>query len=224
MPTHATCPLCGTRRARRTCPALAQEICPVCCATKRLVEIRCPASCPYLASAKAHPAAVVQRRHERDLAFFLPLTSSLSEQQYRLLLFFQALVVRHRPTASPPLRDEDVAAAAEAMASTLETSMKGIVYEHQAASLPAQQLTTVLRRGLAEAAGDTAGERRVERDAAAALRQLEAAARTAASALPGDDPPVYLNLVDRLMRASSDAAPDAPAEDASAGSGLIITG
>ena len=36
------CSLCGQRRAKRACPALGQQIWPVCCATKRLVEIRCP--------------------------------------------------------------------------------------------------------------------------------------------------------------------------------------
>ena len=75
---HGTCPLCGVRKARRECPALGRMICAVCCGTKRLVEIPCPDSCPYLASAREHPAAVVQRRQERDLRFFLPLVPQLT--------------------------------------------------------------------------------------------------------------------------------------------------
>ena len=52
-----TCPLCGARKARRACPGVGRDICAVCCGTKRLVEIRCPATCGYLQSARVHPAA-----------------------------------------------------------------------------------------------------------------------------------------------------------------------
>ena len=67
MTLHGICPLCGVRKAKRDCPALGQRICAVCCATKRLKEINCPDTCVYLASARSHPAAIVQRRQERDL-------------------------------------------------------------------------------------------------------------------------------------------------------------
>jgi len=46
------CPLCGTRRARRRCPALDKQICAVCCGTKRLVQISCPSDCTWLLSAR----------------------------------------------------------------------------------------------------------------------------------------------------------------------------
>lgn len=224
MPTHATCPLCLTRRARRSCPALDRSICPVCCATKRLVEIRCPATCPYLSSSRAHPAAVIQRRQDRDLSFFIPLTTGLTEGQYRLLLFFQTLVVQHRPAVHPPLRDDDLEAAAGALAATLESSLKGVIYDHPAATLAGQQLALALRRGFMEATGEAAGDRRLERDAAVALRQLETAARTAAKGLAGDDPPICLNLLERLMATAAAAAPEPAPDDRSGGSGLIITG
>src|SRR5262245_27935296 len=64
--TAVRCPLCGERRARRACPALGKLICAVCCGTKRLVEIRCPSDCSYLASAREHPAAVVVRQQQHD--------------------------------------------------------------------------------------------------------------------------------------------------------------
>ena len=47
------CPLCQSRPPRRACPALGREICPVCCGTKRQVEIRCPESCVYLSQRRA---------------------------------------------------------------------------------------------------------------------------------------------------------------------------
>ena len=97
----AVCPLCGARKAKRACPGVRQDICPVCCGTKRLIEIKCPADCVYLTTARAHPAAVVQRQQERDMAFVLPRISDLDEGQYRLFLFCQAQVLEHAMTASP---------------------------------------------------------------------------------------------------------------------------
>jgi hypothetical protein len=225
MPKHATCPLCGIRSAKRDCPALDRRICAVCCATKRLVEIRCPPTCPYLSSSRAHPAAVVQRRLERDLGFFLPIMQELSRTQYELVLFFQAAVHKAAEGASPALRDEDVVQAAGALAATFETAGKGLIYEHQAQSVPAQRLLLALRRTFQETLGNRASDPRIERDAAVALRRIETAASRAAAELPGDDAPVYLGLVSRMLRepwpAAAGAGEDRPE---SGGSGLIVTG
>jgi hypothetical protein len=204
------CPVCRDRRPKRSCPALNQTICTVCCATKRLVEIACPSDCVYLTSAKAHPPAVVQRRQERDVGFLLPLVADLTETQYRLVVLFQSITVRHAERAVPPLLDVDVAEGAAAAASTLETAGKGIIYEHQAVSVPAQRLTDEYGRVVAELiAKNQSHQSRVERDAAAALRKIEAGARGAAQALAGDEAPVYLKLLGRVFAApgNTDEAP-----------------
>jgi hypothetical protein len=201
MPSQ-NCPVCRERRPKRSCPALNQTICTVCCATKRLVEIQCPADCVYLTSAKAHPPAVVQRRQERDVGFLLPLVSDLTETQYRLVVLFQSVTVKHADRAMPALLDQDVAEGAAAAASTLETARKGIIYEHQAVSVPAQRLTDEYARVVSELiAQNTSQQSRLERDAAAALRKLEAGARAAEKALAGDEAPVYLKLLSRVFAA-----------------------
>jgi hypothetical protein len=198
--SNQKCPLCGERKPKRSCPALGQTICTVCCATKRLVEIRCPPDCVYLSSAKAHPAAVVQRRQDRDLGFLLPLVSTLTETQYRLVVLFQSVIVRHGAAAMPPLYDADIAEASAAVAATLETSRKGIIYEHQAVSAPAQRLTTELRQVVDDIIKqNTTQQSRIERDAAAGLRAIEEGARRAESALAGDESPVYLKLLGRIF-------------------------
>jgi hypothetical protein len=46
----AKCPQCSTRKGKRYCPALATEICSLCCAEHRLQTIACPQDCPHLAS------------------------------------------------------------------------------------------------------------------------------------------------------------------------------
>lgn len=203
------CPLCGTRKARRRCPALGRAICPVCCGTKRLVEIACPADCGYLTAARSHPPAAVARQRERDVRFVMALVHRMPEPAYHLLLVLQQAILRHQATAVPALVDADVADAAGALASTLETAARGIIYEHQPASLPAQRLLLDLREALAGATRHAPGP--WERDAALALRRIERAARDARTAL-GDDAAAYLALLGRLP-----AAPPAPAGDDAAG-------
>jgi hypothetical protein len=197
-------------------------ICTVCCATKRQVEINCPPDCIYLSSAKEHPPAVVQRRQERDLTFLLPLVGDLTETQTQLFILFQSLTVRHAEGAIPSLLDEDVAAGAAAAAATLETARKGIIYEHQAVSAPAQRFTMELRRLVTEiAAQNPTQQARLEREAAVALRRLEQAARTAAKTLEGDEAPVFLRLLGRMMRQSESASGQDDTKGPSSGN-LII--
>jgi hypothetical protein len=203
------CPSCGTRKARRACPALDREICAVCCGSKRLVEIACPADCGWLRSAALHPPAVTQKRQERDLAFIYGALGTLSERQARVLLCLQVFTKQHAPSALPPLLDRDVAEAAAALASTFETAAKGILYEHRAASLPAQRLAAELKRGLDELARAEAPA--PDRDTAAALRMMEKLARDAASNL-GDGDRSYLELIDRVMKPTRGEEAPAPAD------------
>ena len=157
------------------------------------------------------------------MRLLLPLLADLSEPQYRLLLLLQAIVVRHAETAIPPVVDSDIAAASAALAATYETATKGIIYEHQAASIPAQRLAADLGGAITEMRRKGAPAT-VERDASVALRQLERGARTAASALTGDEAPVFLNVLRRVM-AGMDHAPAASSEPSpSPGGGLIIPG
>jgi hypothetical protein len=219
------CPLCRTRKAKRSCPALNQSICAVCCGTKRLTEINCPATCSYLSASRTHPPAVVQRRQERDLRFLLPLLAELTDQQYHVLLFFQGLIVQHATAAVPSLTDSDVAEGTTALAATLETAGKGIIYQHQAASLPAQRLVTRLEAAfqeLTKKAGSATAA--IERDAAIALRRISKAANEARKGLPGDEEPVYVNLLGRLMSGARAVPGEAEPGEPESGGRLIIPG
>ena len=212
----ALCPLCGARTAKRSCPGVSRDICPVCCGTKRLVEIACPADCPYLASARAHPAAVVQRQQDLDMRFLLPRITDLTEPQYRIFLFLQGVVLQCAQKADPTPLDVDVAEAAATVAATLETAGKGIIYEHPAATIPAQRLAAELRKVVAEIAQQNGAEAsRVERDAAKALRRMEIASRTAQAEVPDPTYPdmSWLALASRLMSAAAAAEAAKPDAD-----------
>jgi len=155
------------------------------------------------------------------VAFVMPLISDLTETQYRLLLFFQSLIVKHADAAIPPVVDVDIAEATAAVAATLETAGKGIIYEHQAVSVPAQRLSSELGRGFAELAAQAGAQRaRIERDGATALRRIERSARTAGSTLAGDEEPVYLRLLNRMLQPSGASKDETPAPQSG---GLIVT-
>lgn len=212
------CSLCGHRKAKRACPALGQQICAICCGTKRLVEIRCPADCVYLASARTHPPAVVQRQQERDRGLLLPLLQGLTERQTRLFLLFGAAISRHKDAAFQKLVDDDIAQAAEALAGTLETAERGIVYERQPSALAAARLMTDLKAMLSELSKEGRSAA-MERDAAIALRRIEAGTKETARHSEGAET-AFRELLSRVLTPQEGA--DARAEGQTQPSSIIV--
>lgn len=208
-----SCPLCRQRKAKRTCPALGKQICAVCCGTKRLVEINCPSDCGYLSTARSHPPAVVQRQQEMDRAMLMPLLQGLSERQARLFLMLAAVTSRYQPDTLQKLVDEDIAQAGGALASTLETAAKGIVYEHQPSSLVASRLLTELKGVVDEVV--KSGGSALERDAAIALRRIEHAAKMMVAVRP--DTNEFQQLLARVLTPPPGTEPqvEKPGEPAS---------
>jgi hypothetical protein len=181
----------------------------VCCGTKRLIDIQCPDTCGYLTSAREHPAAVVRRQQERDVAVLLPTIRHLTERQYQLFFLFQTLVARHVPDGFARVVDDDVADAAGALAATLETAARGVIYDHPPQSLLAQRLVTEMKTMLAQMKQE--GATVYDREAAIVLRAIEQGARDIRTVLPGDT--AYLDLVGRLLQVNrpAEAAPQPPA-------------
>jgi hypothetical protein len=85
---------------------------------------------------------VVRRQQERDVAVLLPTIKHLTERQYQLFFLFQTLVARYVPEGLARLVDDDIADATGALAATLETAARGVIYEHPPQSLVAQRLVT----------------------------------------------------------------------------------
>jgi hypothetical protein len=219
MADSMKCPLCGRQKARRACPALGQQICAVCCGTKRLTEIQCPADCPYLASAREHPPAATLRRQQRDVGLLVHVMRDLNTRQSELFLLVLTFLTRHEPAelqpgvpnAAPALGwerivDDDVADAASALAATFETASRGVIYEHRPSSRPAAHLVTELKPVLAEARKGAGSS--FERDAAVVLRRLEKAVRDV-RAEDRTDPRAFLALLGRVIT-------QAPADEGSA--------
>ncbi len=122
------CPLCGTRQAKRQCPAKASKICAICCGTKREVEIDCPSDCAYLRSGREYES--------EKLARTMPLphhTARLWENtflvRYQATLMAASRIVTDTRQTSPDVTDHDLLAAIESLIQTFETLDKGIYYE-----------------------------------------------------------------------------------------------
>jgi hypothetical protein len=209
-----TCPLCRTRKARRGCPGVGQEICAVCCGTKRLVEIACPPTCVYLTTAQRHPAAAVKRQQERDLAVLLTALGRLSEAQLQIFFVIHTFISRYKPEGFA-LTDVDVAQAVGALATSFETAARGVLFEEPSTSPAAESLRRELKTFLeAMAAESGAAGARFEREVAVVLRGIERGARHEAPGI-GDGPLDYLTLVARLLQ-------ERPPGAAPAGSRIIL--
>jgi hypothetical protein len=161
-----------------------------------------------------------------DRALILPVLQGLSERQARLFLMTATLISRYQSEPFQKLVDGDVAQAAEALAATLETAGRGIVYEHQPASLPAARLMAEMKTMVAEIAKAASAEvpgsaSGIERDAAIGLRRIEGAAKAAAQHDPQGT--LFQELLVRVLAPPPGTTPadDAPAPSAPASS-LII--
>jgi hypothetical protein len=184
----------------------------VCCGTKRLTEINCPATCVYLESAHKHPAAAVRRQTEHDLTLLMKALGRVSEEQLQLFFLIQTFVARFAPAGFSRVADADVADAAGALAASLETASRGVVYEPQAAT----PVGEALRRELKELLNRVGrgGGTRFEREAAVVLRGIERGAKHDPPDI-GAGPVDYLTLVARVLQ-------ERPPDAAAAASPLIL--
>lgn len=192
-----TCPRCGTRKARRRCPALDTLICAVCCGSQRRVEIACPDECGWLRSAEAHPPAALQRQQADDQRRLYALLDGLDQGAYVVLTACLQQAVSYRASAVPSPLDDDLQAATAALAATLETATRGVIYEHQPDTLIAGRLVAVLRGALDRLAAD--GAPHVEAEASMALRRIERVVRDTRRDQP-ERPSAFFDFLGRVLR------------------------
>ena len=141
----AVCPLCRSRKGKRSCPALRTAICSVCCGEKRLVEISCPQDCVYLEQGTRNDMS-------REAADYLR-----HQEPQKALKWIRAverlgflLETIERSIASSSIRgleDEDLLLALMSARKTFDSESKGILYE----DLPTAPSLQVLTRAIVDA-------------------------------------------------------------------------
>ena len=173
------------------------------------MEISCPDDCRYLDAAHKHPAAVIKRQIDRDLGILMATIGRLSEQQLQLFFLLQSMVLSYKPEGLLRLTDPDVAQATAALASALESSSKGVIFEESAGSVPAEGLRRALKPVVEEVIKGSGS--RAEREVALVLRGMERGARHEGGHIPEGET-TYLELVGRVFqqRPQSQRPPDKP--------------
>lgn len=190
-----TCPLCETRKGKRSCPARGALICSACCGQKRLVEIDCPPDCAYLTGAHAPGWDGRARDRERDSRRLGPHVAGLGEGQVRLLLLALAGVVSLHARRED-LDDALLLEAVVALRKTADTQERGVIYEHPTTDPRAQGLVHDLASLFEARAEDGAVHRPSDRDLARVLRALEGALRSTLAEKEG--PRAFLGTAARL--------------------------
>jgi hypothetical protein len=145
------------------------------------------------------------RQQQHDLALFVEALRDFSRRQAQLFLAVNGVIARYEPPELQPIVDDDVVDAAAALAATLETAARGVIYEHRPPTLSAERLATAIREMLAEAG--RGGGSAFERDAAVVLRRVEQTARAARAAAAGDARG-YFKFLDRVLKKREDVPPD----------------
>jgi hypothetical protein len=139
------CVLCEQKKAKRFCPAKNAQICPLCCGTKRVLEISCPESCEYLQAGRKRGIEDYQKRlQEMDL---------LNQEKHRRVISQYQDAIAHLEYAisqerllSRDLKDKDVAQAVDVLLDTYRTEDKGILYETTSDDIRIEPLRQELRK------------------------------------------------------------------------------
>jgi hypothetical protein len=138
------CAICEKRKARRFCPGVRGDICPICCGTEREVTVECPLDCEYL---------MESRKHDRETGpIELPnrdiqVTEKLLRDHEELLTFVSAALLK-ASLGTPGVVDFDVREALESLIRTYRTLQSGVYYE----SRPSNPLAMAVYSAVQEAA------------------------------------------------------------------------
>src|SRR5262245_16108787 len=141
------CLLCESRKAKRFCPAKAGQICPVCCGTKREIEIDCPSNCVYLHAGREYESGKLARTAippQRTERLWEPV---FLRTHYPLVMGVSQVITAARRSSSE-LADSDVIAAFDSLLQTFSTLDKGIYYDFAPERLIQRELYLAIKQFL----------------------------------------------------------------------------
>jgi hypothetical protein len=159
---------------------------------------------------------VVQRQQKHDVSLVLPTIRHLTERQHQLFFLLHSVIAQHTPQELTRLLDGDIAEAAGALAATLETAGRGVIYEHAPQGPAAQALVAKLKAALARLREQ--GATVYDGETAIVLRAIERGATEIQPRAGGDA--AYAALMRRLLQTTAASPP--PSEPGPAGGTLIV--
>jgi hypothetical protein len=148
MPEAILCKICGKRRARRACPAVRGDICPICCGSEREVSLSCPLECEYLQEAHRHERPVSVSDKQLPNAD-VQVTEEFLAQHEELMLFCIYSLVQ-AAIRTPGALDADILACLDALIQTHRTLESGLVYETRAENMVAAGVQRSFSASLAD--------------------------------------------------------------------------
>jgi hypothetical protein len=108
------CERCRKRKAKRTCIALNQSLCPLCCGKLREKEISCPPDCSFL---KAHlpyqEKRIISKKHELSRKKMSPDKDPLKDERLAWLALHIEIPLKEQADRITDLKDKDALLALE---------------------------------------------------------------------------------------------------------------
>ena len=144
---NTPCKLCEKKRARRYCPGVQGDICPVCCGTGRETTIDCPSQCEHLQEARAHERLAplskgdVPNQDIRVTEQFL--------QQNEALVAWLGLALAEAMDSNKAV-DRDAGEALASLIQTYRTLQSGLIYETR----PQNPYAAAIQQALKESVDD----------------------------------------------------------------------
>jgi hypothetical protein len=142
------CKICGKRRAKRACPAVQGDICPICCGTERETSLLCPLECEYLQEAHEHEDAIEISAGDIADQDIEVTEEALARHEELFLFCIYALLQAALRTDGAV--DSDVMEALAALVKTHRTKESGLFYE----SYPENTIAASIQRSFAASLAD----------------------------------------------------------------------
>ena len=139
------CQVCQKKRARRYCPGVRGEICPVCCGTERENTIDCPLDCEHLIEARRHeqPAAI-EDLPNKDIR-----VSEEFIREHESLLMWLGVAIAQAMEKQRAV-DFDAREAIESLIKTYRTRESGLIYESRPQNPYAAAIQESLQQSIEE--------------------------------------------------------------------------
>lgn len=189
----ALCQICGKRPGKRRCPAVGGNICAICCARDRMIELACPDTCGYLISAREHAKTkegdIVAKQFAEMGIKFNPNRAHMT-----LGIAIDEAIINVQRESYKDIDDSEILAAIENAMKNMETAGTGLIYEHKDASRRVQELSQKMREHLDEVVGKFPPENRPRSlDVIEALKLIGSLVRAHIRA--GEDRRSYLKYI-----------------------------